>query len=133
MQYIANILEKISVFKSVEQGKLEQLIKKFIDQTETFLLLYRAAPYYLIDDHIYHECLKKNDHREKKKGNNVMDSMHARSALSYCDYFITEDDKLEKFCQKIIKDLKLKVKVMSLDEFKNLADSNICINKLVRV
>lgn len=99
-----HILEKISVFENVEQGKIEQLIDKFNDQTGTFSLPYHAAPYYLIEDYIYRECLKKDDHKEK---NNFIDRTHAGSALSYCDYFITDDGELERFCQGIINNLNL--------------------------
>lgn len=47
--------------------------------------------------------------------NDLLDTMHAMIALSYCDYFITNDGKLQSKCLEAIKKLNLNTKILRLD------------------
>lgn len=47
--------------------------------------------------------------------NDLLDTMHAMVALSYCDYFITNDDNLQHKCLEAIKKLNLNTKILKFD------------------
>jgi hypothetical protein len=47
----------------------------------------------------------------KNKKNDFIDSMHARVALSYSDYFFIRDNNLESTCKQVIDEKQLNIEI----------------------
>jgi len=116
--YVRSLLSRN--FFECEEKKLKDLIVRFfLASQQTFFLSY--APFYSVEDAIYWKYIEKCKD-EKLKKNDFMDSIHARTALSYCDCFIVDDDGLKTASDEIIKEMQLKVKCETLMNFEIKSD-----------
>lgn len=78
-----------------DQNQIKVVINDMYTRSCTQLLV--SMPFFCVEDEIFWTYINKNEK------NDFMDSMHARTALSYCDYFITKDTKLAEECRTVIK------------------------------
>jgi len=92
------------------QQYIEEKTNQIYDRMSAALFhptLLHYAPLYSIYDPFYWHTLKHWDVRKKeeKKLRDILDRLHAHIALSYCDYFLTNDGPIKKNCVSIIKEL----------------------------
>jgi hypothetical protein len=87
-----------------------------LDFSKPCLLSY--APLYSISSYFYWDTLEGWDVRKKqdKKLRDIFDRLHIQVALSYCDYFITDDGPITQKANKIINKLGLKSAILKYDE-----------------
>ncbi len=93
----------------ISEREIHRLIAEFNKLKANNTLLYKA-PFHVIYDEFYQWQLDNI-----KNENDIPDGLYAALALSYCDCFVTNENKLLQKCSEIIKKYQLYVKLYKFD------------------
>jgi hypothetical protein len=106
---LAPILKPVKISSHDLNRTYQILNNDFINSSNKFL---QHAPLLSVFDAFYWRNMNEwHFVNPKKKKSDIYDRLHAEVALSYCDCFITNDEKLQKRSIEIIDQLNLSVKV----------------------
>lgn len=101
------LLEKLFLgHTEINSKQMSNLISKLSQKRNTYL---SEAPLYSLEDIGYCINIQNHSSKEKKPGNDFMDSMHATSALSYCDYLLMNDNRAKTKWDTVINKFNLRV------------------------
>ena len=69
------------------------------------------------------------DNKSRKGGRDFIDHQHAQIALSYCDYFFTNDFNLREYCKEVINEYNIKCVIGKYEDNQLLIENNVPILK----
>ena len=85
---------------SIDEKRVTYVANLFSSEGEQF---YNQAPYYYLSTLMLIDRCKNSEQVQNKDKNDLMDEMHFISSISYCDYFLSLDQKHIKIIDNFFK------------------------------